>query len=325
MNEFNETCKSLVRHWGLTFQKIRDDSPIAGSPERCLSRVIIEDDWKRLFILENISPRNLARKEEIAKALSVLSDEGVRALHPYLLNAAKSFITRHEDHFWILRPYIEGVPLERPEYAYDGWRGRAMAEFLIELKECSHSITMGDGRAIFSITAFIADLLKRIEKHNRELIPKIAPVIECLDREFFTVHDRLPVCFCHGDYHPLNIIWSKDDILSVIDWEFSGYRAEIYDMALLIGCIGMEDPAALTGSFIQELLQVVVRAYSPLSLQYLFEFVVAIRFAWLSEWLRNADREMITLEIDYMTLLTQEQRCLKDALLLSKARLPIRP
>jgi len=39
------------------------------------------------------------------------------------------------------------------------------------------------------------------------------------------------VAFCHGDYHPMNIIWSADDIKCVIDWEFSEYKSEIYDAA----------------------------------------------------------------------------------------------
>lgn len=325
MSDLTETCKSVARHWELTIKKIRDDFPIAGSPERCRSRVVIEDDRNHLFILEDISPQNVARKEEIAKTLSTLSENGIQAVHPYLLNAATSFITKHENRYWILKPYIDGVPMERPAYVHDGWRGRTMAAFLIELKERSHGIPVDDGRRPFSITAFIADLLKRMEKHNRELLPEIAPVIDYLDREFFAIHDRLPIRFCHGDYHPLNIIWSKDSILSVIDWEFSGNKPEIYDMALLMGCLGMEDPAALTGPLIQELLHGLAHAYTPVSLQYLFEYIVAIRFAWLSEWLRNADQEMITLEIDYMTLLILEQRRLKDAWFRWQSRLPIKP
>ena len=308
-----EALNPVVRHWGLTVNKIRDDLAIAGSPERCLSRIVMEDDRGRLFILEDISPQNLARKEEIAKTISGLSRQGLAAVHPCLLNASKAYITRHENRCWIVRPYIEGVPLQRPEYAYDGWRGRAMAEFLTALKEKSPVITAGCGANPFSITAFISDLLKRMEKHNKELIFDITPVVRFLEMDFCTIHDRLPVGFCHGDYHPLNIIWSEDAILSVIDWEFSGFKPEIYDMALLIGCIGMEDPAALTGPFIQELLRGLLNVYSQSSLQYLLEFVIAVRFAWLSEWLRNADRDMITLEIDYMTLLIQKRPSLNDA------------
>jgi aminoglycoside phosphotransferase (APT) family kinase protein len=53
-----------------------------------------------------------------------------------------------------------------------------------------------------------------------------------LDREKYMYEKwRGPVAFCHGDYHPMNIIWSADDIKCVIDWEFSEYKSEIYDAA----------------------------------------------------------------------------------------------
>ena len=78
------------------------------------------------------------------------------------------------------------------------------------------------------------------------MLSKIGPVISFLENRFMKVHDMLPVSFCHGDFHPLNIIWSKDSIKAVIDWEFLGMKPEIYDAANLIGCIGIEDPQGLT-------------------------------------------------------------------------------
>jgi len=312
METQHKTLKPLLQHWKLTFEKVRHDLAITGSPERCLSRIVIEDKQRRLFILEEISPHNVKRKEEIAGILCSLALQGLPAVHPSLPNTSKKFITEHYNRFWTVRPYIEGATLQRPEYVYDGWRGSPAAAFLKELKAKSVFIT--DVRTpSFSIVAFIAEFLERVEKHNKELIHRITPFIEFLDTDFFAAHDKLPFCFCHGDYHPMNIVWSEDAILSVIDWEFSGYKPEIYDMSLLIGCIGMEDPAALTGPFVKHFLQGLAHACSPFSLRYIFEFVLALRFAWLSEWLRNKDKEMIELEIDYMALLLREKPFLKDA------------
>ena len=48
-------------------------------------------------------------------------------------------------------------------------------------------------------------------------------------------------------------------------------------------------------------------------LAYLPEFIIAIRFAWLSEWLRKKDNDMISLECDYMDLLTDNTKTLKQA------------
>jgi homoserine kinase type II len=42
------------------------------------------------------------------------------------------------------------------------------------------------------------------------------------------------------------------------------------------------------------------------------EFVVAVRFAWLSEWLRHKDSEMIELETIYMNLFVDNSGMLKS-------------
>ena len=120
-------------------------------------------------------------------------------------------------------------------------------------------------------------------------------------------HDHLPTALCHGDYHPLNVIWSSGGINAVIDWEFMGCKPEIYDMANLIGCIGIEDPEALAGDLVQAFIGTMrdARVFSDDSWSALFGFVTALRFAWLAEWLRNQDAEMITLECVYMNLLVE--------------------
>ena len=37
------------------------------------------------------------------------------------------------------------------------------------------------------------------------------------------------------------------------------------------------------------------------------DFIVALRFAWLSEWLRKSDKDMIKLEQVYMLLLIENK------------------
>jgi len=103
----------------------------------------------------------------------------------------------------------------------------------------------------------------------------------------------------------LNIIWSENAIQGVIDWEFSGIKPEIYDAATLIGCLGMEIPDALTGPGVMEFVRKLKaeQVFSETSWRVLVEMTIAIRFGWLSEWLRNHDEEMIELEMVYMHLL----------------------
>ncbi len=51
---------------------------------------------------------------------------------------------------------------------------------------------------------------------------------------------------------------------------------------------------------------------SEISREVFLEFVIAVRFAWLSEWLRHKDREMIDLETVYMNLLAYNSDMLKN-------------
>jgi homoserine kinase type II len=158
-------------------------------------------------------------------------------------------------------------------------------------------------------------LIRDVNLYNKTIVRDIKNVACFLEKDFMPAYEKLPVAFCHGDYHPMNIIWSADDIKCVIDWEFSGCKSEIYDAANLIGCVGVEDPQSLTGDLVNSFIADMKRAkiISNISWRYLVEFIVALRFAWLSEWLRLRDTEMIRLELDYMRLLIENKNILQKA------------
>jgi len=128
-------------------------------------------------------------------------------------------------------------------------------------------------------------------------------------------HDTLPVAFRHGDYHPLNVIWQDDAIAAVIDREFCGIKPDIYDAASLVGCVGMEHPSGLVDELALSFISGMRRKsiISPQSWNLFVEFIIALRFAWLAEWLRKKDREMIELEVTYMNLLMGNMDTLKAA------------
>jgi homoserine kinase type II len=86
-------------------------------------------------------------------------------------------------------------------------------------------------------------------------------------------------------------------------------------MANLIGCVGVEDPQSLTGELVKSFISDIkaARILSNTSWKYLVDFIVALRFAWLSEWLRRKDTEMIGLELDYMRLLIDNKNSLQKA------------
>jgi len=212
-------------------------------------------------------------------------------------------------------PFVSGVPLDREKYIYEKWRGPVLADFLIELRRKSQGLPFIDASEVFSLKDYVHKLIREINLYNKDIKAEIKDIAGFLEKDLMPVYKKLPVAFCHGDYHPLNIIWSTDDIKCVIDWEFSGYKNELYDAANLIGCVGVEDPESLTGELVKSFIADIkeARIISKTSWHYLVEFIVALRFAWLSEWLRHKDSEMIRLELDYMQLLIDNKNSLQKA------------
>lgn len=307
--------EDVLRSWGLGFKRSLADLPLAGSPERSLFRTVIEDGEGRRFVLEEIHPAALERKREIAVAVEFLASRGLPGVFPCLQNRFDDFITKAAGGLWQIAPFVEGAELKRPDYTRDAWRGRALARFLIEMREISSGIPSGDPSRPFSIAAFARDLMRRMSRYNPEQARAVGPAFVFLEERFFLLSEQLPVAFCHGDCHSLNVIWGDDCIRAVIDWEFSGYKPEIYDAALLLGCIGMEDPETLAGpmalAFIEEIRA--AKCFDASGFSVLPEFVLGLRFAWLSDWLRKKDAEMVELETDFVRLLLENLEDLRQA------------
>ncbi|RPH49628.1 MAG: aminoglycoside phosphotransferase [Desulfobacteraceae bacterium] len=305
---------NAAAEWNLTVTNIHRNIPIAGSPERCELRFVIECNNNRLYLIESVFDTDVYHKLNIISCLNYLSGRSLSSVNPYICNNKKEYIVDYDERFWQLSPFVDGVALDRPEYVFDKWRGGVFADFLIDLGNKSKGIPLFNGTAPFSIPDYIYKLISQIRENDPEVLGKIEPVISFLEKRFIKVHDMLPVAFCHGDFHPLNIIWSEDSIKAVIDWEFMGIKPRIYDAANLIGCIGVEDPEGLTGELACDFIAALKEAglISGISREVFIEFVVAVRFAWLSEWLRHKDREMIELETTFMNLLADNYGMLKN-------------
>jgi homoserine kinase type II len=311
-----EVLKTVVRAWGIELGRTRPDIPIAGSPERCAFRVVVEDeDGGRLYILERFSPDFLPHKRQIARTLSHLRQSGLATVHPYCSRQGDETVARLPQGDWQLGPFIEGVELIRPDYADETWRGRALADFLTSLKTHAGNLPDFVDAQPFSLVAFILDLIARLQRHDPDVFARVSEVWAYLQNNWVGEHDNLPVYFCHGDYHPLNIIWGDRGIVAVIDWEFLGVKREPYDAANLIGCVGMEHPKYLTGGLVTEFIHRLkqTKFLCRESWSCFYDFVLAQRFSWLSEWLHKSDDEMVDLECVYIRLLHDQRDRLRKA------------
>jgi len=288
--------------------------PLPGSPERAAYRSVVEDHKSTLFVLEKI-PRGLhSNKLRICKSLAFLHERGMDTVQPYLCNEQRGFIMGYRSAHWQIVPYVQGVPLQRPAYVFHGWRGKALAEFLVELRTVSEGMPFFCQDQPFSLKDYFIDMTQKMQVHHPEVFTQFAPIIDFVEEHFLDIHDQLPMAFCHGDYHCLNIIWSENGIASVIDWEFAGYKSDIYDVANMLGCIGIEEPASLAGNFAKAFLSEAREKgiISRISCNAILEFIIALRFPWLAEWLRNRDHEMIDLELDYMKLLIRNRHAISS-------------
>lgn len=308
-----EAIAEILKGWDISLSRLRYDIPIQGSPERSLFRVVIEDTGKDLFVLEQIAIKNLDVKRRIAKTLDLLTQNKIPHLNPYLKNSLQEHVAQHKATFWQVAPFVQGIALDREKYMLDNWRGDALAEFLIALRSTG-KMPLFDPKKAFSLKNYVHKLIRNVATYQGDVQAGIGDTIDFLEKDFLTHYEKLPVAFCHGDYHPMNVIWRSDRLACVIDWEFSGYKNEIYDMANLIGCVGVENPqglsAGLVTSFIRKMQD--AKVISPIGWHYLVDCIIALRFAWLSEWLRRSDEEMVNMELDYMHVLMDNKEDLEQ-------------
>lgn len=312
-----EDFSKILELYGKKLKKVHYDIPICGSPERCAFRIVVEDDKDEKFILENIKTDTKERKQEIIDALGSLRSNGLKESIYYVKSNEETEIVENMNIFWQLQPYIDGIDLIRPDYVYEEWRGIELSRFLQNMWKSTEKDGLNNGES-YSILRYVDEISATIKKHRPDVYSRVLPIVEFLKRDFYKVHDSLPVRFCHGDYHPINVIWGKEGVNSVIDWEFAGVKPEVYDIANMIGCIGIEDPRAffsgLANSFVLDLKD--SSMISEKSWEYLPEFILALRFAWLSEWLRKEDVEMVELELVFMDLIVKNHKVLKELFLL---------
>lgn len=290
----------VLRLFGYSLSKILSGILIQGSPDRSMFRTVVQTSDGLRFILEEIEPAEVEKRQCIAKNLGILLSQGLPVIS-YVGNTVQEYAGK----YWQLSSYFSGVSLDRTTYWQDAWRGIAVADFLADLYREAGSLEHTG--SVFSLQEYIENLLKTLTTTRPDILQKLQPVIDVLRDKLFPVYDTIPIGFCHGDPHPLNMLWGEKKISAVIDWEFSGLKPRLYDAALIIGCVGVESPEAGTGGFIQAFkLRLQERqVFSEEIFTLLPIFTLALRFAWASEWLRRDDAEMLQFEVQYMQILLQ--------------------
>ena len=317
MQEFYDCPKPfedwLYDQWSITLGRVRNDIPIEGSPERTLSRVVIEDNQKRLFLLEKFARQKCPLRDKVARAVDYLNSNGLFQAAAYRKSRTGEFLPEFKANCFQISEFFFSTNIERPAYLHSREIGDAFARFLLDMKQAAQGIEHIVRPQPFSIKTYIYDLFRQMKAHDPDVHDRFFPVLCFLEQEFMDIHDDLPTAFCHGDLHPLNVIWEGSGIKAVIDWEFTGFKLDIYDAANLLGCAGIEDPNGLGQAMVMTFLNRLKRAafFSEKCWHWFCEYLIALRFAWLSEWLRKKDTRMIDMEADYLNLLVENIDILK--------------
>jgi homoserine kinase type II len=303
----------ILDYWDISYQKSHPEIVISGSPQRSSYRIVVEDNNQKMYILERIPEDKVQHKRLICQTVSYLSDQNINGIHSYVRNKDNTFLTRINSSYWQVIPHISNISLNRPGYVFDEWRGKVLAEFLINLWKISLDISKEISLPFFSLKKYVISMVHKMKQFDTAEYQKLKSVISYLTSDFLVHYEEIPSCFCHGDYHPLNIIWGKRSVKAVIDWEFTGEKIEIYDMANLLGCLGIEEPTSLVHDFALSFIKEIKESghISQISFHYLFDCMMALRFAWLAEWLKSNDSDMIQLEIDFLHLIYENKTIIK--------------
>jgi homoserine kinase type II len=91
------------------------------------------------------------------------------------------------------------------------------------------------------------------------------------------VHDSFKITFCHGDLHPLNVIWENNKVKAIIDWEFKGFKLDVYDVTNLVGCADIENPKGTGQPMVMAFLDEIKRAaiINQQGWQHFVEYIIA--------------------------------------------------
>ncbi|SHJ63484.1 phosphotransferase enzyme family protein [Halodesulfovibrio aestuarii] len=299
---------TLFEKFSLTFERQRSDLEISGSPERCIDRLVVEDADGTLWLVEKLKEAQADWRNTVGTLLSQLHEKNVPYIHTPAQSADGNTIVIHENNPYQITPFIIGTDLPRPEYCADKERGQRIGDFINALQSAGKQISTPE-RSTPPLPEYVAETVKTIKSHRPDITKKLSPILPLLD-SFFSEHDSIPLALAHGDCHPLNIIWHNNEVAGVIDWEFTGEKIVLYDAANCIGCVGIEHPNWLINGLVPELIATLYTQNKlfAANIHHLIPTVIALRFAWLSEWLRKQDTEMQNMELDYMRLLATSRQ-----------------
>ncbi len=295
--------------FGLTEARARPDIDLPGSPQRAAARWAVEDDTGQVYVLERLRPGQAKHRRVLARILDHLAEQDLETV-PYLRTPDADLdngpVLHTDQGDFQLSPYLDHEPLDRPDFLGHEERGRCLGRWLAKLDQAGQSVPDDLAAALprLDLPGYATDLRQAIAARRPDVLPRLDPVLAAL-APLFEAWPDLPAPLRHGDFHPLNVLWRGQGVLAVIDWEFCGPKPELFDAANMLGCCGFEHPRAFGAGLVPALVREIrgQGLLTPANASFLPHLVLGLRLAWLSEWLRTKDQNMLAQELDYLDLL----------------------
>ncbi len=275
-----------------------------GSPGRSRTRTVFADTGGKLYAAEGFEPEKQAHRAALNLKMEFLARQGA-AVTPYLRTAAGGHGAEAGGIFFQVRPWTEAQPAPRENIGDDRNFGKQCGEFLLRLKDISRRPDFPPPeRTDFNFADYLPALETLAKKRMPEILPAIAEITDSI-RDFLEIEPFLPKEFAHGDFHPANILMRNGSITAVIDWEFCGRKTAGYDAALMLGCLGIDNPGWLNGPAAAAMLEFLKEhdCMKKISREYLPQLTAAVRLGWLGEWIECGDLELIRRELEFSALL----------------------
>lgn len=235
-----------------------------------------------------------------AHVFEVLSDNNILFLNPEISGE------------YILIDYIDSL-----ESLYDSFDKKLLD--IYSLLKKLHSVKNMNIKEYLPLDFIVRGQIMDIYTLKPELKNKLQNIESWLNENLFVYLPYMEKTLAHGDLHPSNILCKDGRVEAFIDWELSGYREELYDLAFIVGCIGMDDPENLTRVNLKDFIAKVINNMQINKLSWLLfiELMVAIRLYWIFVWIKREDQKMLDQELAYIDLLIKN----KDELFLQYSSL----
>lgn len=145
----------MNRLWGIEFKRVCPEFDIQGSPERSLSRAVIETIGGKLFLMEKFPKEKFAVRERVCCTIDHLNGQGLSTALGGQRTKEGEFLPFFKGAFFQISSFLDSTGLIRPDWLASAEMGKNMGLFLIQMAGASKGLLTQISFPSFSIKTYI--------------------------------------------------------------------------------------------------------------------------------------------------------------------------